>query len=83
MVAQLGSREKGTVAKHGFARSAPQKAMRILKHGVGMVMTCQWVLRELGEIVELWIRESTQDENKPALPASAWPDSPPGSASVA
>jgi hypothetical protein len=32
--AQLGSREKGAAAKRGFARSAPQKAMGIWKHGL-------------------------------------------------
>jgi hypothetical protein len=41
-------------AKHGFARSAPQRAMENLKHGTGVVMTFQWELRELGgEILEL------------------------------
>lgn len=45
MAAQLSSREKGTVAKHGFARSAPQKAMGIWKHGAGVVVTHQWVTR--------------------------------------
>ena len=48
MVAQLGSREKGTVAKHGFASSVPQKAMGILKCGVGVVVICQWELSKLG-----------------------------------
>ena len=52
--AQLGSRENGMAAKHGFARSAPQKAVGILKHGVGVVATRQWELSELGgEILEL------------------------------
>jgi hypothetical protein len=31
---QQGSREKGTMAKHGFARSAPQKAVGIWNHGL-------------------------------------------------
>lgn len=54
MEVQLGSREKGRVAKHGFAKSTPQKAVRILKHAVGMVVTHQWELSELGgEILEL------------------------------
>jgi hypothetical protein len=42
------------VAKRGFARSVPQKTVRILKCGVSVVMTHQWELRELGgEISEL------------------------------
>lgn len=42
------------VAKHGFARSAPQKVMRILKRGSGMVVTHQWELSELsGKILDL------------------------------
>ena len=46
--AQLGS-----AAKRGFARSAPQKVMGILKCEVGMVATCQWEFSELGrEILE-------------------------------
>lgn len=54
MEVQLGSREKGRVAKHGFAKSTPQKAVRILKHAVGMVVTHQWELSELGgKILEL------------------------------
>ena len=52
--AQLGSREKGMVAKHGFARSVPQKAVGILKNRVGVVVTHQWELSKLGgEISEL------------------------------
>ena len=48
--AQLGSREKDMAAKCGFARSAPQKAMRIWKHGAGMTTThhgnlASWVER--------------------------------------
>jgi hypothetical protein len=46
--AQLGSGEKGTAAKLGFARSAIQKAMGALKLRAGVVATCQ---RE--EILEL------------------------------
>jgi hypothetical protein len=42
------------VAKCGFARIVPQKAMGILEHGAGMVTTHQWELSELGgEILEL------------------------------
>ena len=53
-MAQLGSREKGTAAKHGFARCAPQKAVGDLKHGADVVITHQWELSELGgEISEL------------------------------
>lgn len=59
--AQLGSRETGRAAERGFARSARQKAVRILKCGVGVVMTCQWELRELvGEISELRVRVETR-----------------------
>lgn len=54
MVARLGSRKKGRVTKHGFARSAPQKAVGVLKHGAGMVVTSQWEFRKQGgEILEL------------------------------
>ena len=54
MAAQLSSREKGMVAKCGFAESVPQRAVGILKHGSGMVTTCQWELSKLGgEILEL------------------------------
>ena len=64
MAAQLSSREKGTVAKHGFARSAPQKAMGIWKSGAGVVVT-QWELSEsCGKISELHVREFAKDENK-------------------
>jgi len=38
-VTQLGSREKGTAAKRGFARSAAQLAVEIWKHGVGVAVT--------------------------------------------
>jgi hypothetical protein len=42
------------VAKHGFARSVPQKAVGILKNRVGVVVTHQWELSKLGgEISEL------------------------------
>jgi hypothetical protein len=55
---QLGSREKGMEAKHGFARSTPQKAMGIWKRGAGVAMTHQWELSELGgKISELPFRE--------------------------
>ena len=48
--ARLGSREKGTAAKHGFAREmCTTKAMGVLKHGAGVVVTCQWELSNLGE----------------------------------
>lgn len=54
MIAQLGSREKGAVAKRGFDKSTPQKAVGVLKHGAGMVMSPRWALRELGgKILEL------------------------------
>jgi hypothetical protein len=33
LVVRLSSREKGTVAKRGFAGCATQKAMRVLKYG--------------------------------------------------
>lgn len=53
-MARLGSREKDTAAKCGFAGGAPQKAVGILKHGVGVVATHQWELGELGrKILEL------------------------------
>ena len=69
VVTQLGSTVKGTVAKHGFARSAPQKAVGIWKRGASMVVTCQWELSELGgEISELWVRESA--EMRTGQPAS-------------
>ena len=51
-----------------FARSAPQKAVRVLKYGAVMVLTLQWDLNELGgEISKLWVRKSPQDENKLAI----------------
>ena len=41
-------------AKRGFARSAAQKAVGILKHKVDMVVTSKWELSKLvGEISEL------------------------------
>jgi hypothetical protein len=49
-VAQLGSIEKSAMAKHGFARSEPQKAVGILKCGVGVVLTSQWELSKLGTL---------------------------------
>jgi hypothetical protein len=65
---QAGSREKGTAAKCGFARSALQKATGILKYGAGVVTTCQRKLSKLGgEISEYWVREAPQDENKTAI----------------
>ena len=67
MAAQLGSREKGTAAKHEFARCAPQKVVGVLKHGAGVVMTRHWALRELTiEILELSQRFS-KDENRLAI----------------
>jgi hypothetical protein len=39
MAAWLGSREKGMLAKCGFACCAPQKAMGVLKDGAGVVET--------------------------------------------
>jgi hypothetical protein len=36
---QLGSRKKGTMTKHGFVRSAPQKAMGIWKRGDRITVT--------------------------------------------
>jgi hypothetical protein len=36
------------VTKHGFARSTPQKAMGILKHEDGVVVTRQWEFSKLG-----------------------------------
>jgi hypothetical protein len=54
MMALLGSRETSMAAKHGFALCAPQKAMGVLKHEAGMVVTRQWELSELdGEILKL------------------------------
>ena len=51
---QLVSREKSTVTKCGFSRSATQKAMGILKHWATMLVTYQWEIRKLGgEILEL------------------------------
>jgi hypothetical protein len=46
-VAHLGSREKGMAAKCGFNRCAT-KAIGVLKHGAGMVVTHQWELSKLG-----------------------------------
>ena len=48
------------VAKRGFARCAPQKAVGGgLKHVAGVVATCQWELSDLGgEILELRVIES-------------------------
>ena len=68
-VAWLGSREKGIAAAHcRFPRSAPQKAMGVLKHEAGVVATCQWELSKLGgEILELWVRKSPQDANSLAI----------------
>ena len=49
----LGSREKGTAAKCGFA-DVHHNAVGILKHGAGVVVTHQRELIELGrEILEL------------------------------
>jgi hypothetical protein len=48
-VASLGSREKGTAAKCGFARCAPQRpGVGVSKHGAGVVMIHQWELSKLG-----------------------------------
>ena len=72
MVTWQGSREKATVSKNEFARIAPQKAVGVWKSGVGVVVTRQWEFSELGgEISELWVRESPQDGNRLAMPASA------------
>ena len=70
VVPQLGSREKGAVAKHGFA---PQKAMGIWKRGTGVVATCQWELSKLGwEISEFRVRvRESPKEQASALPALA------------
>jgi hypothetical protein len=63
--AQLGSREKGTVAKHGFARSTQPKAVGIWKRGAGVVVTLQWELSKPScTLSELQVRESAKDENK-------------------
>lgn len=51
--AQLGPREKGMAAKHGFARCVSEKAMGVLKHGAGVVVTGQWELVSWMEILEL------------------------------
>ena len=54
MAARLIIERKGIVAKGGFVRSAPQKAVGTLKHGAVVVATCQWEFSELGgEILEL------------------------------
>lgn len=53
---QLGSREKGMVAKHGFARSISQKAVGNWKHGAGMVMTS----RNLASRVERFQSSSSE-----------------------
>ena len=46
--------KKGMAAKHGFAKNVPQKAMGTLKHVIGVIVTYQWELDELGgEISEL------------------------------
>ena len=68
MAAGLGSREKGAVAKCEFARSAPQTAMGILKHGADMVATCLWELSKLGGESFGALSQSPQDENRPAMP---------------
>lgn len=65
MAAPLASREKDMAAKHGFARSALQKAVGIWKHGAGVIVTHQGDLNELsGKISDLWFRDFTKDENK-------------------
>ena len=46
-MACLGSREKGMVAKCGFARCAPQRLWGF-EAWVGVVVTCRWEPRELG-----------------------------------
>jgi hypothetical protein len=54
VAARLIIERKGIVAKGGFVRSAPQKAVGTLKHGAVVVATCQWEFSELGgEILEL------------------------------
>jgi hypothetical protein len=40
VAAHLGSREKGMVAKHGFACCAPQRPWEIESTGAGVVMAC-------------------------------------------
>jgi hypothetical protein len=65
VVTQLGSREKGTAPKRGFARSLPQKSVGIWMYKAGMVTTHQWELNKLGgEISELQVRESPQDKKR-------------------
>ena len=52
------------VQRCGFARSTPQEAVGIWKHGAGVVVTHQWELYKLGgEISELRVRESPRGEN--------------------
>ena len=71
-VTQLGVREKGTVAKPGFARSAPQNAGGIGKSGAGVVVTCQWELVSWVKRFRSSESESPQDENRLAsLPGPA------------
>ena len=55
-VVQLGSREKSTAAKHGFARCV--QAVGVLKHGAGVVATRQWELTSWVE--RFWSSESSQ-----------------------
>jgi hypothetical protein len=58
-VTQLDSREKGTVTKHGFARTAPQKTKGIWMCGAGMVVICPWELSKVGgEFSDHCVRES-------------------------
>jgi hypothetical protein len=50
VVTRLGSTEKGTVAKYGFAT----KTMGILKHGIEVITSHQWEFSKLGgETLEL------------------------------
>ena len=48
VAARLGSREKSTAAKHGFARSAPQKAVVILE-------ARSWLARHWWTMVSLFL----------------------------
>jgi hypothetical protein len=64
-VAQLGSREKRTVAKGGLPGSASQKAVGIWKCGDGVVVTGQWETSKTGgTLSNLHVKESAKDENK-------------------
>jgi hypothetical protein len=52
--------------------------MGVLKHGVGMVTTCQWELSELGGDCGALSQSLHEIKIGLQLPASAWQARPPG-----